>query len=232
MKTHYRREKHQLIANCLANFNSEFLSEHAIFFGGGTRIALELDEYRESVDIDFLCKDKAAFRAVRQQVNNSSLGELVYKEFNYGREIIFDRYGVRTFIKIDDVAIKLEFVAFDNYALAAAAGAFFPVPYLDRSSCFATKLLANADRVGIKPYKDIFDLIVMYSNWGDIPSTALFESYSHYGQQVVDKKLHQALTLLLANPLEYSKAAANMSVTADYYSDSILPQAQKMLDNL
>ena len=28
------------------------------FFGGGSAISLQLAEYRESVDIDFLCKDE------------------------------------------------------------------------------------------------------------------------------------------------------------------------------
>lgn len=233
MTTIYRREHHQFIALCLANFNDEFLSQHSIYFGGGTRIALELNEYRESVDIDFLCKDKAAFRAVRQQVSSRSLGELVHKEFNYGREIIFDRYGVRTFIATADIVIKLEFVAFDNYALAAGHDkSLFSVPYLDRSSCYVTKLLANADRLGIKPYKDIFDLIVMYSHWGRVPDAAFSEAYSHYGKQVVDQALQQALQLLLANPQEYAKAAAAMAVDADYYSNVIVPQARKMLDSL
>lgn len=96
MTTPYRRKHHQLIAACLENFNGEYFTEHNILFGGGTRIALELDEYRESVDIDFLCPDINAYRAVRQQVTNTSLGELVRVPFTYSREIRFDRYGVRT----------------------------------------------------------------------------------------------------------------------------------------
>ncbi|WP_322543705.1 nucleotidyl transferase AbiEii/AbiGii toxin family protein [Pantoea eucrina] len=31
-----------------------------MFFGGGTRIALEINEYRESIDVDFLCPDRAS----------------------------------------------------------------------------------------------------------------------------------------------------------------------------
>jgi hypothetical protein len=45
---------------------------------------LELDEYRESVDIDFLCRDKKSFRAVREQVTNRTLGELVKEDFMVG----------------------------------------------------------------------------------------------------------------------------------------------------
>lgn len=75
---------------------------------------------------------------------------------------------MRTFLDVDGVRIKLEFVAFDNYALEQGDDAdLFNVPFIDRTSCFITKLLANADRWMQKPYKDIFDLIVMLENWGD-----------------------------------------------------------------
>ena len=49
----YSKTHHQLIRTALENFNHDFLAQHRILFGGGTRIALELSEYRESIDIDF-----------------------------------------------------------------------------------------------------------------------------------------------------------------------------------
>ncbi|MEZ5534816.1 MAG: nucleotidyl transferase AbiEii/AbiGii toxin family protein [Thiolinea sp.] len=69
------------------------MHEHHIYFGGGTRICLELDEYRESVDIDFLCPDRKAYIAVRETLNSASLGQLVNQDFSYLREIRADRYG-------------------------------------------------------------------------------------------------------------------------------------------
>jgi hypothetical protein len=71
----YQLPHHRLIMTALAQFDADFFTQHAICFGGGTRIALELDEYRESVDIDLLCPNKDAYRAVREQVTNLSLGE-------------------------------------------------------------------------------------------------------------------------------------------------------------
>ena len=50
----YQLPHHRLIMTALAQFDADFFTQHAICFGGGTRIALELDEYRESVVIDFL----------------------------------------------------------------------------------------------------------------------------------------------------------------------------------
>ena len=229
MTTHYRRRHHQLIASCLENFNTDYLARHNILFGGGTRIALELDEYRESVDIDFLCPDINAYRAVRQQVTNTSLGELVRLPFNYSREIRFDRYGVRTFINAAGVNIKLEFVAFDHYQLSATLGEqLFPVPYIDQTSCFITKLLANADRVALKPYKDIFDLVVMFSHWGHIPETAFAEAYRHYSQSVVQQGLTRALQHWFVNETDYASAAKDMAIEPAYYSNVILPAARRL----
>lgn len=226
----YQRKRHQLIAKCLENFNSKFLAEHNILFGGGTRIALEFGEYRESVDIDFLCNDKNAYRAVRQQVTNQSLGDLVRQDFNYGRDIIFDRYGVRTFIVVAGVNIKLEFVAFDNYQLKPDLEApLFPVPYINHESCFVTKLLANADRLGVKPYKDIFDIVVMCSYLGEIPQASMLEAYSHYGKKVIDQSLKSGLLQLTKDPIVYAEAATGMGIDAAYFTNVILPFANKML---
>lgn len=231
MRQHYQRKHHQIIAECLENFNPDYLVEHAIYFGGGTRIALELDEFRESIDIDFLCKDKHAFRAVREEVSSNSLGSLVKQDFDYGREIMFDRYGVRTFIKIEQTLIKLEFVAFDNYQLSAEPPAdtnLFPIPYLDRTSCFMTKLLANADRAGVKPYKDILDLVVMVNRWGAIPEKAFLAAYSHYGEKVVMSGLRKALNQLDNQTQNYKNTALAMGISATYFDDVIVKTGKAM----
>lgn len=88
------RRHHQIIYKALERFNSEFLSQNTILFGGGTRIALELNEYRESVDIDFICPNKDSYRAVRSEVTNQSLGNLVLEDFDYPRDIRADRDAV------------------------------------------------------------------------------------------------------------------------------------------
>ena len=111
----YLRDHHQLIRTALENFNHDFFKENRIIFGGGTRIALELNEYRESIDIDFLCPDKLSFRAVRLETTEKSLGNLVKEDFYYPREIRADRDAVRCFIEIENTPIKLEFVSFADY---------------------------------------------------------------------------------------------------------------------
>ncbi|MBR9907025.1 MAG: nucleotidyl transferase AbiEii/AbiGii toxin family protein [Gammaproteobacteria bacterium] len=231
--TSYQRHHHQIIEKCLRNFNADYLREHRILFGGGTRISLELNEYRQSVDIDFLCADKASYRAVRSQVSETSLGVLVHKEFDYARDVRFDRYGVRTLIKADDLVIKLEFVAFDDYQLAIEPKTeLFPVPAIDHTSCFMTKLLAHADRLMQEPLKVLFDLIVMFSQWGMIPKQAMEEAFSHYGATTVKGNLVKGLQHMLDNEPRYLAAAMNMGIDQKLFQEQILPAASRLLAEL
>ncbi|MEH0072719.1 nucleotidyl transferase AbiEii/AbiGii toxin family protein [Pannonibacter sp. Pt2-lr] len=51
-----------------------------MLFGGGTAIVLQLDEYRESVDIDFLCASQEGYRLIRQAVFGAGLAGLIRPE--------------------------------------------------------------------------------------------------------------------------------------------------------
>ena len=46
----------------LSNLGRTFLEQCHCYFGGGTRIVLELGEYRESKGIDFLCSSRDGYR--------------------------------------------------------------------------------------------------------------------------------------------------------------------------
>src|SRR5690606_11832332 len=173
-----------------------YLEQHCILFGGGTRIALELNEYRESVDIDFLCADPASYKAVRSQVDSQSLGSLVLpdQDLSFPRGVRADRDAVRTFVQWGGVPIKLEFVHFDYYGLRQDKRThLFPVPFIDQSSCFLTKLLANADRYADANKKDIFDLSMMAHHWGGIPDDAWAQAEDKYGLSLVYQGLIKTL---------------------------------------
>lgn len=229
----YTQPHHQLIEQLLQGFNHEYLGSHNILFGGGTRIALELKEYRTSVDIDFLCANKEAYRAVRRQVTSQSLGELVRREFTYVPEIRFDRYGVRTFLEQNGEQVKLEFVAFDDYQLAKdARNSLFPVPFIDQTSCFTTKLLANADRAGQKPYKDMFDIVAMAAAWGPIPDSSLRTAANHYSEKVVIQGLKKALEGFSDNLERYQEAAGAMNISSDFFESTLQPTAEKLRRSL
>ena len=50
----FEREAHRVVLAVLEALRADVLLACKFLFGGGTRIVLELDEYRESKDIDFL----------------------------------------------------------------------------------------------------------------------------------------------------------------------------------
>lgn len=55
----FGRQHHQKIAAVLAKLDPCILKKERCYFGGGTAIALVFDEFRESVDIDFMTSDIA-----------------------------------------------------------------------------------------------------------------------------------------------------------------------------
>lgn len=219
----YKIKHHNLIRSVLKNFNADFFFTNSIYFGGGTRIALEINEYRESIDVDFLCPNMESYRAVRQEVTSAALGNLVKKEFTYAREIKFDRYGVRTFIMEEKTPIKLEIVSFDNYDLVADTRRLFPVPCIDHESCFYTKLLANSDRCLQAQCKDIFDILAMHDAWGGIPPSAIKKAERHYGSSVLNN-LIRSLKDIQTKKEQYYQLAEGMLIQPEF--------AKKLIDNV
>lgn len=207
----FKRPRHRLIQSVLTQFNASYLTQNRIYFGGGTRISMELGEYRESVDIDFLCPDKASYRAVRETVTERSLGHLVRHEFEYPRNIRFDRYGVRTFIRWQGELVKLEIISCDDYSLHSAELPGVPVPVIDRAGCFTTKLLANADGGLSPPYKDILDLLMMQVTWGEIPEQAWKAAEQQYGS-AVKSAYTTALQSVLKNWARVEQEALAMGI--------------------
>lgn len=72
----FKRPHHQKIATVLDAMNADLLRQTKCYFGGGTAISLQLNEFRESMDIDFLCADQNGYRKLRESVFTHGLGEL------------------------------------------------------------------------------------------------------------------------------------------------------------
>lgn len=211
----FKINHHIVIESALKKFNADFFFNNNILFGGGTRIALDLGEFRKSIDIDFLCPNKASYRAVRENVTNVSLGCLVKEDFDYVREISCTRDAVRAMFKFGGAILKLEFVCFDNYEISPEKNDSFPVPYLDRESCFYTKLLANSDRCMAHPYKDIVDILAMCDQWGGIPKLSITKAESHYGVAVV-RDLIRSLDDVILKKDEYVDRFIALDISKDY----------------
>jgi hypothetical protein len=210
----FRRPRHQLVSRVLSAFASDFLSDNRCYFGGGTRIVMELDEYRESLDIDLLCADIVGYRNIRSQISEYSLGSLLALPLSFAREVRADRYGIRTFFDIEGEKVKFEIVAEGRISLAAQVLHGLPVLCLDRLSCFAEKLLANTDRWADRSVlsRDIIDIAFMVSHWGDIPPEAITVAENAYGISVL-KSLRNAVAMVQSDDSYLDQCIATMAIT-------------------
>lgn len=191
-----RRPWHRLVWRVLGTLNGALLSDAKCYFGGGTRIAMELDEFRESVDIDFLCADRGGYRTLRNTVTERSLGDIVSGDYALMRDVRADMYGIRTFLSVGNQPIKLEIIVEGRMPLASDAAGRFPVAILDRTSCIAEKLLAHADRGrdDSTHARDLVDLAFMAARWApEHAASAMTIAEAAYGA-VVARELDAGLS--------------------------------------
>mgnify|MGYP006158236207 CR=1 FL=1 len=85
-------------------------------------------------------------RSETKPVNENSLGPLLTQAMPLARAVRADRYGIRTFLMVDDVPIKFEIVREDRIPLQAQTHPGIPILTLSQVDMFAEKLLANTDR--------------------------------------------------------------------------------------
>jgi len=192
----FNRKHHQCIAKILQAFNSGLLLETECYFGGGTAITLSLGEYRESIDIDFLCASRAGYRLLRNTVSHD-LGALLQEPVKHLREVRADRYGIRTILVMDNVPVKVEIVSEGRIAIQGSLDPVLQVPMLSRDDMYAEKLLANADRGLDKSTmsRDIIDLAMMMAQWGGIPDQSWAKVSDAYGAHVF-KAFHASVELI------------------------------------
>lgn len=210
----FKRPRHQLVNGILNALDTNFLRENRCYFGGGTRIVMELDEYRDSLDIDMLCADNVGYRNIRSQISEHSLGSILAVPLPLAREVRADRYGIRTFFDIEGEKVKFEIVAEGRITLTAEDLSPVPIPCLDRVSCFAEKLLANADRWADRSVlsRDIIDLAFMVNHWGNIPQEAFAVAENAYGVSV-NKSLKKAVELVLTDHSYLERCITIMAIT-------------------
>jgi hypothetical protein len=193
------RPRHATVIAALAALDRDFLEQCRCWFGGGTRIVLELGEYRESEDVDFLCSSAAGYRALRSAISDRSLGRIAARPIALAREVRADRYGIRTVLDVAGAKLKFEIVLEGRIAVAGDPDGPFAVPCLSHADCFAEKLLANADRWGDDAVlsRDVIDLAFMIEGWSvaDAMAGAVL-ARGAYGE-IVDRALGDAAQRLL-----------------------------------
>jgi hypothetical protein len=209
----FKRSHHNTVDRILQSLDADFLFKNQCYFGGGTRIVMELDEYRDSLDIDLLCASTDGYRNIRSQITEHSLGSILAKPLPLAREVRADRYGIRTFFQVDELKVKFEIVAEGRISLSSVLLPLVPLHCLDRTSCFAEKLLANADRWADKSVcsRDIIDIAFMIGHWGPIPSAAYTTAEFAYGNCIYTS-LQNALTLLLSDESYLERCITTMDI--------------------
>ena len=207
----FRRPHHQRVAEVLSSLNAPLLAEHNCWFGGGTAIVLANDEYRESVDIDFLVSDQQSYRQLRQIVRDRGLDALATRELDLARTPSVDRYGIRASVLVAGAAIKFEITHEGRFDLDAPTpdDEIYGVRILTRTDQVASKLLANDDRWADTSTfsRDLIDLAMMK------PDAAALKAGAHkaveaYGQ-TVGESLNNAVAYLHERPYllgEYIRA--------------------------
>jgi hypothetical protein len=211
----YSRARHIAVDKVLAALNSEFLGRSNCFFGGGTRIVLELKEYRESADIALLCSDREGYRALRSTITDASLGKIAAQPLTLAREVRADQYGIRTIVRIGQELIKLEIVREGRVDLGGASVRNIRLPCLDRESCFAEKILANDDRWIDESVlnRDIIDLAYMIEAWGPaVFSDGIRLAHQAYGDTIF-KSIRSAAQKLTDKRTYYRKCVEGLRVT-------------------
>lgn len=182
----FKRSHHQKIAQLLRAMDSDLLTRAKCYFGGGTAIALKLGEYRESVDIDFLCSDMAGYRLLRNTIAPPTLGAVLRSPVKHLRDVRTQRDKISTFLEIEATPIKIEFVVEARIDISGELDPELGVPLLSREDMYAEKLLANTDRGMDRSQmsRDLIDLSMMIATWGPIPANALNKAEGAYGPSI------------------------------------------------
>lgn len=201
----FRRPQHRTVIALLAAFRADMLSRYKMLFGGGTRIVLDLDEFRESHDVDFLCSDPEGFSEIRYAAGTRGVEGLFDTDaagrFTFPREVRIDQYGIRFPVESGNDRIKVELIREARIVLdPGERPEWSPVDCLSTSDCFAEKLLANSDRWADRQVlsRDLIDLAMLRVRRGPVPGTVWQKVEAAY-KSAAREDLRKSLSAFTAN---------------------------------
>ena len=193
------RQKHNIILKLLSSMKQDVLRDNKCYFGGGTAIVLSLDEYRQSLDVDFLCADVDGYRELRNGFfGGRGLDFLFPSEAIPLRDVRADANSVRLFLEYKKQRIKFEIVREARIELEGTPHPDLIVPTLTVRDMFAEKLLANSDRCYDRSvaYRDAIDLGHLVAAHGGLDRDAVAKAERAYGADVL-RKMRGVLNLLI-----------------------------------
>ncbi|HDR8909197.1 MULTISPECIES: nucleotidyl transferase AbiEii/AbiGii toxin family protein [Burkholderia] len=211
----FKRPHHQNIVRFLEKLDADLLERTGCYFGGGTAIVLSANEYRESIDIDFLCASAEGYRQIRELVSDNDINKLAREPIKLVRDVRKDRDKIYTVIDAGsgERPIKFELVREARIPIEGQRTAHLPVATLCQTDLYAEKILANADRWPDPSvmYRDAIDLAMMVDQWGPIPGVALAKAEAAYGKDAIGS-LVKVTAYLSSNTAVLDKAVAQMGM--------------------
>ena len=172
----------------------------------GTRIALDLDEFRESKDLDFLCSDGSDYGDLRLLASTEGYAALLPGAERAGvrfpREMRIDQYGIRFPAIVGEVTIRVELIREARIGLGPSVRIDgVPVECLALADVYAEKLLANSDRWADRQVlsRDLLDLAALRHWRGPVPPEAWDAAAKAYRSAPRDD-LRKAITAFLSDP--------------------------------
>lgn len=214
-------KRHAPIIQLLQSLNHELLERIGVFFGGGTAIALRLNEFRISTDIDLFCRNDKALYAARHIAVEEGAGAFFSRNIPVTLSRV-DRDGIKLFASVDTTDIKLEIFNLGFFPIYGEKIAFFSIPTLTPQELFTAKLFANANRYmdSRNKNKDIIDLGAMLHAWGEMPHAVWETAYSKYGQTDIDGAFKKAAARLFSRQ-ELKVTAESLGINQAHMSSII-----------
>ena len=199
-------------------FDADFFAEIGAYFGGGTQLALQFNEFRWSKDVDFICPMGPGYKTLRKEVGSQGYDALFRKrdELSFPRDIKADQYGIRFALVIEDTLIKFEIIAEGRISLGKPAHhSWCPVPCLNFDDACSEKLLSNADRWADESIesRDLIDLAVLRQQ-GEISASAFNKANDAYD---VSSPLLKALEKFQASPEYRSRCFKSLQIDDPVY---------------
>ena len=195
----FKREHHVRIATILQALDADRLAAHNCFFGGGTAIVLSHDEYRESIDIDFLISDLSGYQALRHILTEQNGIQAIVRSglrLTAVREMRADQYGIRTMLRVAEAEIKFEIVHEGRIQLETplSDNRICGVVALAPLDMAVSKLLANSDRWADDSVfsRDLIDLAMLDLSRPSL-ILAIEKAASAYGQVSIERDLAKAI---------------------------------------
>lgn len=215
----YSRPHHRNVAAILESLDGGLLAEHRCYFGGGTAIVLRRDEYRESVDIDFLVSDTDGYRRLRELLTGpDGLDSIARSDLDVIRDVRADQSGIRTAISAGGSTVKFEIIHEGRISLDPPASDDFVYGMytLSATDMAASKLLANADRWADSSvhYRDVIDLAMLQAP-KDAFDAAVGKAERAYGSSVIGC-LASVIEFLETNPDKLVRAIGALKMIVPY----------------